>query len=76
MFFVKPVTFSSFRQQTELRLLFGCRRQQTEDLIAEEVMESVPSDKRKSVFADAKKLQVEAVKQIELVSTEVLFVSH
>ena len=27
------LTFSSFRQQTELRLLFGCRRQQTEGLV-------------------------------------------
>ena len=27
------MTFSSLRQQTELRLLFGCRRQQTEGLV-------------------------------------------
>merc|ERR1719217_1448250 len=47
------------------------RKKKTPLAFTMEVMESVPSDKRKSVFADAKKLQVEAVKQIELVSTEV-----
>ena len=30
--FVNILTFLSLRQQTELRLLFGCRRQQTEGL--------------------------------------------
>ena len=32
-FVKKKLIFSSFRQQTELRLLFGCRRQQTEGLV-------------------------------------------